>query len=171
MNPKLKEPARAKLAEALAVCDGRDDAPSAWEALASAELIPMEWIHHPSRSYIVHAPGGSRRAYYPPTVEFCSLLAADAAAVQTAEEIAREALREVRDRESVLWRLVSGNSRGFERATFETSLGVGAIRLPDQFLELGFWVDVGVSDRIALLMPSHEPDAPHAYVPAPPRVT
>lgn len=169
MNPKLREPARARLAEALAVCDGRDDAPAAWEALASADLIPMEWIHHPTRSYIVEARGGARRAYYPPTVEFCSLLAADAAAVQAAEEIARECLREVKNRDAVLWRLVSGGSRGFERASFETALGVGAIRLPDRFLEYGFWVDTHVTDRIALLMPTHEPDAPLAYAKLPPR--
>ncbi len=168
MHPKLLRPRRARLAEALAVVGGCGDAASAWESLAAAGLIPMEWIHHASRSYLVHSAGGARRSYYPPTLEFCALLAADAPSVQAAELIARESLREVRDRDAVLWRLVDGAHVEGERLEFDRCLREGRVAVPEQLLETGFVVDVVRNDRVALLMPGEELADPAQGV-APPR--
>lgn len=158
MHSKLLRPARARIAEALAVVDGRDDAWGAWEALAAAGLIPMEWIHHPSRSYVVNAPGGMRRAYYPPTVEFCVLLAADADAVRTAELIARESLRNIRDADYVLWRFLDGASLRGQRGFLDAFLKGGSLGQLDRLVETGFCVDPMERDNLALLMPGDDPE-------------
>ncbi|MFO0650017.1 MAG: hypothetical protein U0326_27600 [Polyangiales bacterium] len=157
MHARLLRPARARLAEALAVVDGRDDAPGAWEALAAAGLIPMEWIHHPSRSYVVHAAGGMRRAYYPPTVEFCVLLAADADAAHTAELIARESLRDIRDADYVLWRFLDGPALQGQRSFLDAMLKGGSLGQLDRLVETGFCIDPMERDSIALLMPGEDP--------------
>jgi hypothetical protein len=168
MHPKLLRPSRARLAEARAVVDGRDDAASAWESLAAADLIPMEWVHHEARSYVVDSPSGSRIYYFPPTVELCVLLAADAPAVRAAELIARETQRGLRFPDAVLWRLIGGGRVHAERNELDRSLRSGALELPAGLVETGFCLDPAVFDRVGLLMPGEEPPGePPAWNPTP----
>lgn len=137
--------------------EGRDDAAGAWESLAAADLIPMEWIHHPSRSYVVQSAGGMRRAYYPPTVEFCVLLAADAPSVQAAELIARETFTKLREPEYVLWKLLDGGSVQGQRNYLGAFLRGGSLGDLGRLVQTGFCIDPFDQDRLALFMPAEEP--------------
>mgnify|MGYP007071087908 CR=1 FL=1 len=153
-------PRRPKLAAARAAVAGYDDANAAWETLATEGFIPTEWIHHDDRSYVMDTSTGTRRAYFPPTVRFCVLLAADAENIMAAEAVARETQRDVKRPGRILWRLVSPSQALWSESSLrETAQRTGAV-VPLALRELGYWTDPNAWEEVTLLMRDDGDDAP-----------
>lgn len=93
------------------------DARAAWEALATAGVIPLEWVDDPARAFVDVARLADGRPRvplvaawpfvrsHPPTVAAAVALASDPRAVATAEAIARELAGDTARR--VAWRVAA----------------------------------------------------------------
>lgn len=151
-DERLLRPRRAGLAAVTRALRGDELPAEAWESFATAGIIPDDWLQHPARRYQWEAPTGGRIAYFPPTVEFATLLAADIRDAQTAEAVAREAYPDLAATGSIVWRLVPENLLGGTRSMLSAGFRSGSMRAIDALVDTGFYVDPMATQALVFLM-------------------
>lgn len=115
-------PDHTRLAEARAVANRARSGRAAWENLAAAGFIPMDWVGDPRRRF--RGPASRDTLDHPSSARAAALFAADARGVATAEALAREAVARVarwdvpRDprEKAVEWRVSASRMRSSWRA-------------------------------------------------------
>lgn len=153
MYERLLRPDRPRLAEALKVVENLYDAKEAWEILATRGFIPREWLNRDDRSYVLEAPDGARRMYFPPSVRMAVSLASDASNVMLAEEIARKYARDVRHPERIVWRALRAETVNAYRDSLTRSLKEGHISMASELIATGYAQDPYHVESLMLLVP------------------
>jgi hypothetical protein len=150
---RLLRPDRPRLAEAQKVVENLYDAKEAWEALAARGLIPKEWVSQDNRSYVLEAPDGARRGYFPPSIRMALSLACDGATAKAAEDIARRTAKDIRNPQRVVWRCVRAETVNAYRDSLTRSLRDGNIEMSPELVQTGYVQDPYHTESIMMLVP------------------
>ena len=153
MYERLLRPDRPRLAEAQKLVENVYDAREAWETLSARGFIPSEWVHRDDRSYLLEAPDGARRAYFPPSLRMALSLACDTANVRAAEEIGRATTKDLRNPQRTIWRCIRAETVNAFRDSLQRGLKDGQIVYPPELIQTGYVVDPYHTDALMMLVP------------------
>jgi hypothetical protein len=150
---RLLRPDRPRLAEAWKIVENLYDAKEAWEALAARGLIPYEWVTRDDRSYMLEAPDGMRRGYFPPSIRMAVSLACDANNILAAERIAQQHAKGIRHPHRIVWRCLRAETVNAYRDSLMRSLKEGTVTMPAELIETGYVQDPYHTASLMLLVP------------------
>lgn len=153
MYERLLRPDRPRLAEAQKLVESLYDAKEAWEILSSRGFIPRDWINRDERSYVLEAPDGSRRGYFPPSIRMAISLASDAQNILLAEEVARKHARDIRNPHRVVWRCLRAETVNAYRDSLMRGLKDNNIQMPAELIATGYAQDPYHVESLMLLVP------------------
>lgn len=153
MYERLLRPDRPRLAEAQKIVENLYDAKEAWEMLCARGLIPREWVGADNRSYVLEAPDGARRGYFPPSVRMAISLASDSSNVMLAEELARKFAQDIRNPQRVVWRCLRAETVNAYRDSLTRSLKDGNVTMHPEILQTGYVMDPYHTEAVMLLVP------------------
>ncbi len=153
MYERLLRPDRPRLAEAQKLVESMYDAKEAWETLSARGFIPREWINRDDRSYVLEAPDGSRRGYFPPSIRMAISLASDAPNVLLAEEIARKHAKDIRNPQRVVCRCLRAETINAYRDSLMRGLKDGNIQMPAELIATGYIQDPYHVESLMILIP------------------
>jgi hypothetical protein len=150
---RLLRPDRPRLAEAQKIVENVYDAKEAWETLSTRGLIPREWVNRDDRSYVLDAPDGARRGYFPPSIRMAVSLACDASNVLLAEELARKNSKDIRHPQRVVWRCLRAETVNAYRDSLTRSLKDGNVVMAAEIIATGYVMDPYQTESLMLLVP------------------
>lgn len=150
---RLLRPDRPRLAEALKIVENLYDAKEAWETLSTRGLVPREWLSRDERSYVLDAPDGSRRGYFPPSIRMAVSLACDMNNILAAEEAARRNAKDIRNPQRVVWRCLRAETVNAYRDSLTRSLKDGNVTMAADLIATGYVMDPYHTESLMLLVP------------------